>query len=204
MAYASSDFWAEYAGYVKDSFQRHADTFRQAMDTGWSWKSILDFGCGRVMEGGKLAAYFGSGYMGVDVDPDPETKFSYLKANYRTELDRIATECSGGHWFVPDLVLSLFSIEPTGDSRSNNYLYHRIFETFPHIDGIVSAGFFYESKSHAISVTEAGGLESFQTIGPLASTTLFSERRILERGPSKLFGPDVIEVWRILSRRRDV
>ncbi len=62
---------------------------------------------------------------------------------------------------------------------------------------------FYESKRDLETVGETGGIVSHQTIEDPAKyiSEAFSEFRIHMRTPSRMFGEDVIEVWKILSRR---
>lgn len=192
MSYGDDGFWAAYEAYVNENIDRHAKAIQKL---GWFFAPVLDLGCGRVMEGRQLLVRNRAGvsYRGVDVDP-VERK-DVLAADYRTELGTVATWLEAQE-FLPATVLSMFSAEVSGNAKANAELYANVFATFPSVERIISAGFYYESRKTELTVGEVGGLTSFQTIGPL----LPGEYRLLERGPSTLFGADVVEVWRLLRR----
>ena len=101
--------------------------------------------------------------------------------------------------YGPATVISLFSIEPTGTPAQNHRLYRQIFRHLPSVAQILSAGFYYQRQWDELEpVLESGGLLSHQLNG--AVPFLPGETRIQVAAPSKLFGRDVVEVWRYLIR----
>lgn len=203
MSYGDQDFWAKYADYVKENINRHAEAIEQL---GGFLSPLLDFGCGKVMEGvqlviGKSPKY----YRGIDTDPlegahDGSRVIATIKADYRTDLKKIKAQLTHDK-FNPSMGISFFSIEPTAHNSDNEQLYHEIFKTFPTMQRFISAGFYYESKKDLFFVEEPGGIRSHQSnSSPMRSDTLH-EYRLLERGPSTLYGADVIEVWRFFTRK---
>ncbi len=105
--------------------------------------------------------------------------------------------------FTPNAFVSLFSIECSYPPEAKYGLYSRIFSAFPHLRCGLSAGFYYESRRDQPTVTEAGEIESYQTIekSPVDDSYLFRESRILLRTPSEMFGQDVVEVWKFFVRK---
>lgn len=197
--YANEEFWTAYAAYVVEAYPRHkaaVDKLCPNMDLG----RVLDLGCGKVMEGVRFVDYPSMHYVGVDQAAPMVHKLTrVIQADYRTDMARIRQTCE--NWqFYPDTVLSLFSIEPTADAFINEGLYRVIFKRWPTVQRILVAGFYYEDKEDQLIVQEAGGLKSYQTLGPLMRDPTIHEYRLLERGPSALFGQNVIEVWRLLNR----
>lgn len=209
MTYANDDFWKKYAEYVEESFPRHKDAINKLMgrtiyhDRDWrgglgSLGSILDLGCGQVMKGTRFAREK-TKYIGVDEHPREVTYgYQVLPLNYRTQLNVVADMCREQE-FYPSTILSLFSIELTGSPWANESLYLQLFNQIASAWCIITAGFFYEDKDMLPTVIEAGGLESWQSIGPLSKE--MKETRLFVRAPSTLFGPNVIEVWRLLERK---
>lgn len=203
MSYGDADFWKAYSAYVDENIARHGRTLKKL---GGLTYPVLDLGCGQVMEGHRLTLHGFSKslhktpakYRGVDLDPKKGWEKQVLKADYRAGAITVRNWCHVEE-FYPSTILSLFSIEPTGNHTQNELLYWTYFRRFPLLRQIISAGFYYSSKKDRPLVEEAGGLDSYQTIGPLLDGGLH-EYRLEERGPSKLFGPDVIEVWRLLTR----
>lgn len=190
MTYASEYFWKLYEEYVDECFGRHLAMFARLVP---SPGAVLDLGCGKVMEGRRLHA---GRYLGVDKDPKlcrDSVVCDYRKLDL---LERTVDEVG----FDPDTILSMFSIELTESCLVNCRYYRDLFRVFPTARRIVSVGFYYDGPRWLDeTATENGGLISYQTNFALESGSLH-EIRTLERGPSKLFGPDVVEVWRLLER----
>jgi hypothetical protein len=209
MSYGDESFWAKYVAYVTESLPRHKAAIERL---GGLLAPLLDLGCGKVMEGRQIAiGKDEKHYIGVDVDPielDPlrprpiPDEPALLTKNYRTDLGFIASNLKARK-FSPFCVVSLFSIEPTGSPEENELVYREVFKRWPTVRKIISAGFYYQ-KTWNVSgpVPEAGGLMSYQLNGevPLLSGDLH-EYRLEEHAPSTLFGPDVVEVWRLIQKK---
>ena len=99
--------------------------------------------------------------------------------------------------------ISLFSVECCQLATIKYDLYNRIFSEFPTIGYGLVGGFFYQSKRDQESVSETGEIISYQTIEDpsLYISNLFTELRIHLHTPSKMFGQDVIEVWKFFIRK---
>lgn len=205
MTYADNDFWIAYGEYLDESRDRHLAAVNALFEgeglpvTG---RRILDLGCGKFQEARSLLAP--KDYLGVDVDP-PEDLFGF-KADYRKEwgivADTALNPSKGDDALFPDLIVSLFSVEITASAEPNRELYELAFRDVPTVKHILSAGFYYTDKTGHNPVEEAGGLKSWQTLDLLdPHNKVFSESRLYVPAPSKLFGPNVVEVWKLLTRR---
>lgn len=224
MSYAGDDFWVAYGDYLKESRPRHEaaidalDVF--AVPSLFS-RRVLDLGCGQHCSANKL--FEADRYLGVDAHPPAEDKPlrstlrmvnprpAFLQADYRTELGTVIDAVLNpptDSWqldpLMPELVTSLFSVEITDISDNNYALYQRIFRELPTVRFLVASGFYYTDKWTQTAVEEPGGLTSFQSIDlllPEPEDEDFQEYRVYLSAPSKLFGPNVVEVWKLLVRR---
>jgi len=54
-------------------------------------------------------------------------------------------------------------------------------------------------------VEEAGELKSYQTLEHPEDviSDIFTEKRVIIPAPSKMFGPDVYEVWKFFERKNE-
>lgn len=196
MSYDSDQFWEAYQKYVDESMPRHRRVVDMLLIDNLFPDVLLDLGCGRTHEAQHLL--YPEKCLGVDLENGP------LKLNYR-DLDHFtaAIHSSG---LKPTAFSSLFSVEVTGDWFSNYNLYNRMFAEFPEIKWGLVAGFYYtdEERLGKLIVQEAGGLESYQSTAPIEASLdfpLFEETRVLVNAPSNLFGPHVVEVWKLLERK---
>ena len=105
--------------------------------------------------------------------------------------------------FLPNVFVSLFSIEPCLPRYARYNLYEKVFVHYPEIRAALVSGFYYEDKIGQTKVKETGGIESYQTSGRFGGevSEIFDETFITMRTPSKLFGDKVVEVWKILERK---
>src|SRR3989344_2270053 len=194
MAYDKS-FYEMYADYLTEKSVRasHDFIFRQFLEIAGSNLHVIDLGCG-------LGEYFQYGsftrYVGVDKN-NLGDGFRLIKEDYY-DLDKVKDGLSL-YLVVPNILVSLFSIECFYSVPDKYAFYERIFKEFPSIEFGLVSGFFYESKRNQETVGEAGGIVSHQTIEDpsLYISEVFTESRLHLKTPSKMFGPDVIEVWKI-------
>ena len=155
---------------------------------------VVDLGCGI----GEYKTYDRSHaeYVGIDLNNTgsvaPFLQADYLKLNFGNLLP-----------FSPNAFISLFSIDCCHTAEKKYDLYNRIFSVFPTVRCGLVGGFFYESRRHQETVSEAGGVVSYQAVEDpsLYISALFTELRIHLRTPSQMFGSDVIEVWKLLVRK---
>lgn len=154
---------------------------------------VADLGCG-------LGEYSLRGwykdYAGIDLNNAGDIR-NFVQADYH-DLGFV-----GRLPFRPNAFVSLFSIECCHPAVKKYALYEKIFTETPSIDYGLAGGFFYESRRGLETVEEAGGNTSYQTVEDPSKhiSERFDELRLHIRTPSKMFGEDVIEVWKILSRR---
>ena len=185
----------------------------------------LDLGCGQVGEAVTLTGEAESTYVGIDLDPPPVESFNLstaqssprcvrrrepeyehrtLKLSYRdVEALAAALKKAGIDFDRVSVATSLFSSEITASPEENRAFYEKLFETFPALQHLIVSGFYYSNRIDENPVSEAGGLTSWQTNwrhGEYRSD-IYSEVRLVQETPSTLFGDDVVEVWRRLSRR---
>ncbi|OGF61698.1 hypothetical protein A2662_02290 [Candidatus Giovannonibacteria bacterium RIFCSPHIGHO2_01_FULL_45_33] len=160
--------------------------------TGLTPLFVADLGCGL----GEYSLYgHYNEYAGVDMNNAGQIQ-NFVRADYNN-LDFVRAL-----HFMPTVFVSLFSIECCLSADDKYALYKKIFCGIPWIQHALVGGFFYESKRDLEMVGETGGIVSYQTIEDPSKyiSEVFSECRIHMRTPSKMFGDDVIEVWKILSR----
>ena len=194
MAY-DKNFYKLYLEYLKEKTVRasHDRMFRYFRRfTLPDGLHVVDLGCGL----GEYAAYgHFDEYAGVDVNNAGQVP-NFRRADYH-ELEFIAKLP-----FAPNAFVSLFSIECFHSAKDKYALYEKIFADAPSVKHALVSGFFYESKRGLETVGETGGIVSYQTIEDPAQyiSRTFSELRTHIKTPSKMFGKDVIEVWKILSR----
>jgi hypothetical protein len=104
--------------------------------------------------------------------------------------------------FRPTAFVSLFSTELILPVEERYALYGRLFTELPTIRAAMVAGFYYAKFPDELSVVESHGLRSYQTIEPARDVRSphFREFRCYLQVPSHIFGPDVIEVWKFLTK----
>ena len=206
MAYDKS-FYEKYADYLKEETVRksHDVAFEQfrRIASGIVSESltILDLGCGlgEYCKYGEYGELFRS-YVGVDKNDYSGGKFRLIIEDYH-DLDKVKAECFDH--YPRTAFVSLFSVECFHNAQEKYWFYERIFDVFPTIKFGLVSGFFYESKRSQETVGETGGIISYQTIEDplLYISDVFIESRMYLKTPSKMFGDDVIEVWKFLVRR---
>jgi len=194
MSYASPEFWNIYGEYLMEVSEKHI----QALGMFDISRNVahLDLGCGKHLSALRLLSP--TWYLGVDKDPPSNSRV--IRADYRMEMDDIQNYIveDRGLPCSPTFISSLFSSELTASPSENSRFYKSLFERFTDLGSILVSGFYYSSKRSEESVEEIGGIVSFQSIGDLDME--LEEVRVLQRVPSKLFGPDVVEVWRLLRK----
>jgi hypothetical protein len=208
--YADKEFWDRYADFVDESLQRHTTAcYSLFADVSlWGSRPILDLGCGKCFEALKLFTVT-TQYMGFDVDPgEPfssyigqEDQRKVFTLDYRKEIDTVITKANE---YSPTTFVSLFSTEVMGSHEDNVQLYDKLFNEIPSIENGLVSGFFYDDERRNNEVVEeAGDLKSYQSISPFSinESSIYIERRLLMPAPSKLFGPNVVEVWKLLRRK---
>jgi hypothetical protein len=191
------NFYEMYAKYLKEKNVRanHDFVFRQFKKMTEEFLFVVDLGCG-------LGEYHQYGlpfsYVGFDVN-NLGGDFLLVQTDYH-DFDMLK---AGLHLrMIPNVFVSLFSIECFHSADDKYALYRRIFETFPSIRFGLVGGFFYENKRGQEKVIEEGHIVSYQTIEDpsLYISDRFTEFRFHIHTPSKMFGPDVVEVWKIFIR----
>ena len=194
MAY-DKNFYKLYLEYLKEktvraSHDRMFAYFRQFTHP-YSLR-VADLGCGL----GEYSTYgYYADYVGIDLNNTGQVK-NFTQVDYH-DLGFVAKLP-----FAPNAFVSLFSIECFHSAKDKYALYEKIFADAPSVKYALVGGFFYESKRGLETVGETGGIVSYQTIEDPAQyiSRMFSELRTHIKTPSKMFGKDVIEVWKILSR----
>jgi hypothetical protein len=199
-SYASNDeFYLLYADYVADPAVRkvHDAVLRAAM-LHPALRRVVDLGCGRSNEFfhyGNPEFYIGIDQNAIAVD---EGRRITLEANYRDR--EIVKRLIDEHALTA--AVSLFSTELTCPSDANHAYYEALFRHTP-VQAIFVAGCYAEHAQGEETIIETGGLVSFQTFGGFESafpTDLFDETRVCVACPSRMFGEDLIEVYRLLQR----
>jgi hypothetical protein len=201
------EFFAQYAKYLKEPIVRHNHNqvfrwfynmseplVRVAGTPKFFNHSVIDLGCG-LNEFGQYG--ISSYYVGVDLAPSRiDNTFMHVQADY-TKDENLWSKLP----YKPNTFVSLFSAECCLNVQDRYALYRRLFAN-PDIKCGLSSGFYYKSKRHEETVGETGGIQSFQTIDDIGSDVVLDvqEVRLIMETPSKMFGPDVVEVWKVFLR----
>jgi hypothetical protein len=194
-----SDFYTAYAAYLQEPTVREAHdwVFAIAASTVPALSHVVDLGCGQFNEYYQHAQP--KKYLGIDVNVEPSRRPGQLlvQADYRTaDLKSIIGRRR------PTGFVSLFSCENTAPVEDNYRFYRNLFDQFGFKAGLVS-GFFYSGSRDINPIGEAGGIQSFQMLENIEDVRCkeFVERRIVLPVPSKLFGANVYEGWKIFVAR---
>ena len=195
MSYKDEGFWQAYEEFVKESLPRHEAAVDLLYYNGRNYFDedvLLDLGCGKSNEAHRLI----DAWSCMEVDSNDVGAMYQL--DYRTQLPEIINKTK---LFEPTIVSSLFSIEITAPAEDNYKLYETLFNEVKSLKTGLVSGFYYTDKMNENPVEEVGGLKSYQTLDLMSEHKLFSEKRLYVPAPSKLFGPNVIEVWKLLERK---
>ena len=188
-------FYALYREYLQEPTVRtnHDHVFRMFEQFAPIDHHVVDLGCG-------LGEYSRYGnfmqYAGIDLNNTGQVP-NFVQADYHDPLflSRIP--------FNPTAFTSLFSIECCHSASQKYALYEKLFTEIPSLQAALVGGFFYEKRRNLETVQETGGILSYQTIEDPSRhiSNTFAELRMHVKTPSKMFGEDVKEVWKILNRR---
>ena len=194
MAY-DAEFYRMYQAYLREEIVRtnHDRVFECFYKfTQPTQLFVADLGCG-LGEYSLYGPY--TKYVGVDINDTGQVR-NFVQTDYHS-LDFVNLLP-----FTPTAFVSLFSIECCHSVEDKYALYEKIFTGISSMRYGLVGGFFYESKRNLETVGETGGIVSYQTIEDPSRhiSKTFSEYRMHVRTPSKMFGEDVIEIWKILNR----
>jgi len=203
------DFYARYESYLEEPGVRAKhdalfDLWVTAARKGSRQPVPIDLGCGRGQEYMNYCPgtpiYYGFDANVNDESSVADASSTYLfKADYRDPgfIERVKAL-----QHEPDVFVSLFSAENTATPSENQELYERLFTGLPSLTHALVAGFYYSDRRDENPVVETGGIVSFQTLPWIErESKVYDETRLVTPVPSDLFGPKVVEVWRILERR---
>ena len=184
-------FYTRYQAYlneptVRRNHDRALDFFADFMPPE---RKVVDLGCG-TGEYRQFGAY--AEYVGIDKVPGPAVDTA---CDYECDLPELP--------FEPNVFVSLFSIEACMPESTRRYLYASLFRQLPLVQSAITSGFYYEDKAREEAVRETGGLTSYQSILRLHEfeSEIYDETHLIMRTPSKMFGDNVIEVWKLLEKR---
>ena len=192
------DFYKMYRDYLSEPAVRGAHDWIFAIARlNRDFQDVVDFGCGAFNEFNVYARP--SLYLGIDVNAPADDPL-LIQVNYRqfSDLTQLFKQT-----LPPTAFVSLFSTEITAPREENYAFYEKVFGELPTVKSGLVSGFYYASKKGTNPIGETGGILSYQTLERLedVSSALFSERRIVLPIPSKMFGPDVFEVWKFFDRK---
>lgn len=205
MSTYNADFYAAYEAYLKEPQVRAAHNWIFGILKEAHWRQVVDFGCGRSME----YKHFMSPWLYLGIDENAEPGENIFGLNYRTcdlpTVLKCAMKCEYNPHIWPRAFVSLFSSEIMAHWRCNYLFYMRVFKENPSLQRGLVSGFYYAKRKDQEVVAEAGGVESHQTLEAMERTNPaalnFTEKRIILPVPSKMFGDDVYEVWKIFERK---
>jgi len=198
MAYDAA-FFDLYKGYLGEPLVRSAHNamfgmlFRHLLP---ARPRILDLGCGI----GELVNFYLADYAYFGVDAKSHGPHCDAELDYTSDdLFRLLPQMP----FYPNCFISLFSAECCLSADDKYELYGNLFADWPTVTCGLVSGFYYRSRAAQEKVAEVGGIESYQTIEKVVDygSSLFTEFRCEMAVPSKMFGDDVVEVWKLLECR---
>jgi hypothetical protein len=198
MGYDDS-FYNSYARYLKEpSVRRAHDAVLRITKLNPAFTNVVDLGCGQFNE--FLHHRRPKRYLGIDLNVnEKETATRTLVSGDYRALDLVCelVEQQGNTAFV-----SLFSSEITAEHSVNYRFYEELFRRLPSVKYGLVSGFYYWNSKDKNPIGETGGIQSYQTLEPIENvmSEVFHETRISLPAPSIMFGPDVIEVWKLLER----
>lgn len=212
MSYNDGNFYHEYSDYLKEPRVRKVHDkmfvlFGNLLGSSFS-SPVADLGCGKNCEYGVFSSFSLKGYFGFDINVEErKTKSLYytnetFKLDYRKEIDsliEIANEKKVGKF------VSLFSSEITASPVDNQALYEKLFLDIPSLTHGMVSGFYYSENKENQIIDEAGGIKSWQTFDSIEDnkSEIYDEMRVIEKCPSNMFGEDVVEIWKILTKRQN-
>lgn len=199
MAY-DPEFYEKYSKYLIEKKVRNShDKILKMVKPLGDFDNVVDFGCGQFNEFliyGKPQKYLG---IDKEVENFQDGAASFIKADYRNSknLQELINPLK------PTSFVSLFSSEIIDHYKENYEFYERAFSEIPSLNKGLVSGFFYESKKRENPIGEAGGIMSYQTLEDIDNvhSKLFNEMRFILPVPSKMFGKDVFEVWKLFERK---
>lgn len=202
----TKNFYELYLDYLGE------DTVRESHDSAFKYflnnykaSKILDLGCG-LSEFARYASP--EEYLGIDLNAEVKkyNKNNIIIADYRNNnLSDLINP------FKPDSAISLFSVEITAPKGVESFsaqvnskydMYVKVFRELPSVKVMLVSGFYYRNKMDENPIRENGGVVSYQTLEPKQEgyDDVFSELRFDTVTPSKMFGDDVVEIWKVLER----
>ena len=200
MTYVKS-VYDSYARYLQESTVRdaHNIVFTAARSISPAFTdAVVDLGCGlsEFYKHAEPRTYFG---LDLNAEPLEFRNFTRAAGDYRN-MQLLYAQLSRTRFTA---FVSLFSTEITAAPETNQGLYERLFRWFPSMQAGLVSGFYYAQRKHENPVVETGRLISYQTLGAIENhnSPVFNQIWITLPVPSLMFGADVIEVWRILTRK---
>lgn len=210
MSYQDKEFWAKYVAYQEETFKQHKAYYDACVSVGSvpQFADYLDLGCGPTGHAQRLIKHQNQ-YVGIDrVIPNSKPssdRYAYVRGDYldARDLNSAVSLFENDEVNNPRVGVSFFSTEVAINPIKSIQLYRYLFEN--HVDYMIVSGFYYGERYQADKVTEAGGLESWQSVRmprKLEDPVEYRETfRITAHTPSELFGDDVYEVWRVLESK---
>ncbi len=193
------DFYEKYKAYLSESTVRIAhDYIFRVIALNSDFKNVVDFGCGAFNE--FLVHGRPEKYLGVDINiASHDDKRRLIRADYR----KVRNLAKLIHPETPTAFVSLFSTEITAPFKENYQFYGRVFREISTVRAGLVSGFYYASKKDQNPIGETGGIQSYQTLEDIKdiNSDIFEERRVVMPVPSKMFGEDVFEIWKLFERR---
>jgi hypothetical protein len=197
----NDNFYIEYKKYLREPDVRaaHGKMFRLfdlILLNGISKTKIVDLGCG-VCEFTHHEFRNKNNYFGIDKNNFDNREDviigDYLNLNLLDETP-----------FKPDVFISLFSTENMMPAQEKYKFYEELFKKVPTLEFGMVAGFFYKSHKTDYVVQETGEIVSYQSIEAQKDydSSIFWEIRTHIDVPSKMWGPDVVEVWKFFINKK--
>lgn len=208
-AYSRDEFWEKYQQFADESHRRHMRGVLAALSLVGlhriSKSSMLDLGCGRArISESTIGAVFemlspAFKWHGMDADPvaAEHEKVSHGDFNDYPTLMRRLIEVR------PDIVTSFFATDVVMPRMAaiNTYVALLLHTRFVNV--VLTTGFYYDQDDlrDKPQVREVDGLVSYQVPRVLADHPDIEERRVTQRAPSTLFGPNVVETYSIYVKK---
>lgn len=192
-----NEFYAKYAEHLQEWLVKHTH-----FNMYWNFTnfvgnyepiSIIDFGCGT----GEIMTCLPRevNYFGID------------KNKVNENLPHMIGDFTDPSFeprppFVPNAFISVFASEIVWNAEDKYKFYHEVFRKYPKIRVGLVAGVYYLGNENDLT-KEEDGFTIHQSVEKQQDwiSDDFEEHRSYHKVPSKLWGPNVVEVWKILLRK---
>lgn len=194
----NKDFYEEYYEHLNEPRVRkvHDEMFSffeglYYLD-GDAYPRVIDFG-GGTGEYGRFGRW--DAYWTIDKNETIEG-YPHLIADFMSKDFRLELQHSENGF------ISIFASEIIQNTENKYKWYQKLFKEYPSFKYGMVSGFYYKGHEDEETIEEKSGHVVFQSIEDQRSYICpeFIEFRCYKEVPNKMWGPDLVEVWKFFKR----